>query len=268
MLRPLLLALFFAAPRAETSAPLPEASTLLTGLSERQRQFEAALNDYTYDLETVTESLDKQGAVSSRESKQYEVFFVKGKRVRRQVAEDGRPLSADRQAKVDQEVQKRVDDVLQGKARPPRQSVTELSDILARYDFRSVAREIVDGRPAIVLDFTARPGKRDLQGDFALRQLAGRVWVDEEDRAVVRAEIHSTGKIKVALGLGASIGAVSITSEFVKVDEGIWLPRRVETLVEGRVLLLKGIHERSSGVFSRYRRFTTESEERPTLPQP
>jgi hypothetical protein len=184
------------------------------------------------------------------------------------VAEDGKPLAPERQAKVDREVRKYVEDVLAGKLRPPRHSGTELSDILARYHFRSVAREVVDGRPAIVLDFEALPGKRDLEGDFALRRLAGRVWMDEEERAVVRAEVHSTGKIKVALGLGASIGAASVRSEFVKVEEGVWLPRRIETRVEGRILLVKGIRERTTATFDRYRRFSTESSEQATLPQP
>jgi hypothetical protein len=268
MLHTILLALCVAAS-AETqdpAAPLPEAGTLLEGLVERQRRFEAVLNDYTYDLETVTEKLDKAGGVASRESKQYEVFFVKGKRVRRQVGEDGRPLSAERQAKVDKDVQKYVDDVLAGKARPPRHSGTELSDILDRYEFRTVAREMVGGRSTIVMEFAARPGNRDLEGDFALRQLAGRVWMDEQDKAVVRAEVRSTGRIKVALGLGASISSVFVTSDFVKVEDGVWLPSRIQSQVDGRILLVKGIRERNTGTFTRYRRFTTESTERPTLP--
>lgn len=256
-----------AAPAAQDlSAPLPEARALLDGLPERQRAFEAAINDYTYDLETVTEKLNKKGAVVSRTSLQYEVFFVKGKRVRRQVGEDGQPLSAERQAKVDREVEKHVQNVLKGKARP--RETSELSEILERYDFRSIARELIDGRPTIVMDFVPRPGKRDLEGDGILRRLAGRVWIDEDERAVMRAEIHSTGKIKIALGLGASIGAVSVTTEFVKVEDGLWLPRRIQSEVDGRVLLVKGVHERNIGTFSRYRRFQTESEERPTLPTP
>jgi hypothetical protein len=263
-----LLALWVAAAPAaqDPSAPLPEARVLLDGLPERQRAFEAAINDYTYDLETVTEKLDKKKAVVSRKSLQYEVFFVKAKRVRRLVGEDGQLLSAQRQAKVDQEVEKHVQNVIKGKARP-RES-TDLSEILERYDFRSTARELVDGRPTIVMDFEPRPGKRDLEGDVVLRRLAGRVWIDEGERAIVRAEIRSTGKIKIALGLGASIGAVSVTSEFVKVEDGLWLPRRIQSEVDGRVLLVKGVRERNTGTFSRYRRFQTESEERPTLPQP
>jgi hypothetical protein len=59
-----------------------------------------------------------------------------------------------------------------------------------------------------------------------------------------------------------------VRSEFVKVEEGVWLPRRIETQVEGRILLVKGIRERTTATFDRYRRFSTESSEQATLPQP
>jgi hypothetical protein len=129
-----------------------------------------------------------------------------------------------------------------------------LAEVLDRFDFRSVAREPVEGRPAILMEFTPLPGKRDLKGDVFLRQMAGRLWVDEAERVVVRAEIHSTGSIKVAFGLGASIAAVELFSEFTRVEDGVWLPRRTQSLVQGRVMLLKGIHERTTGTYSRYRR--------------
>jgi hypothetical protein len=260
-----------AAPPADLpgARDLPQARTLLDGIAARQRQFEDALNDYTYDMEMVTEKLDKKGAVTSRQTKRYEVFWVKKKRVRRLVAEDGRPLSAERQAKVDADVRQYVDEVMKGKVRPPQTSDDfEISQVLGRYEFRPVAREPIGGRPAIRMDFEALPGKRDLKADNILRRLAGRLWVDEAERVVVRAEIHSTGSIKLALGLAASIGAVDFVTEFVKVEQGIWFPSLVQTRVQGRVLLVKGIHERNTGTFSGYRRFGVESQETPALPKP
>jgi hypothetical protein len=260
-----LLALRLLAP---AHPDLPEPRQLLDGLAQRQQRFEDALNDYTYDLEVLNEQLDKRGAVTSLKRRRFEVFFVKKKRVRRLVAEDGAPLSAERQAKVDAEVRKYVDDVMRGRARPPQGDDVKLADIIGRYQFRAVAREDLEGRPAIVLDFEAQPGKRDLKGDNILRRLAGRLWVDEAERVVARAEIHATGSIKVAWGLGASIGAAEVLTEFVKVEDGVWLPRKVQTRVQGRILLVKGIHERTTGSFTRYRRFSAESSELVAPPKP
>jgi hypothetical protein len=249
-------------------ADLPQPRELLDGLAQRQQRFEEVLNDYTYDLEVVDEKLDKRGAVTSLKRQQYEIFFVRRKEVRRLVAEDGVPLSAERQAKVDADVQRRVDEVLKGKAPPPKGDDVELADIIDRYQFRSVAREDVGGRPAIVLDFEAQPGKRDLKGDGILRRLAGRVWVDEAERVVARAEIHATGNIKVAWGLAASIGQAEVVTEFIKVEDGVWLPQKVQTRVQGRLLLLKGIHQRTTGSFTRYRRFGADSSEVVAPPKP
>jgi hypothetical protein len=236
------------------ASDLPDARLLVAGLAERQRQFEAALADYTYDLEMVYEQLDKQGLATSRKSRQYEVFFVKGKRVRRLVAEDGTPLTPDQQAKVDADMRRYVDEVLQGKARPPRYNDLELSAVLDRYEFRSVARESIDGRPSVLMEFAPLPGKRDLKVDPILRRLAGRVWIDEAEGAVARAEIHATESIKVAFGLGAKVAVAEVTSEFVKVADGVWLPRRTQSRVQGRILLVKGIHERTTATFSHYRK--------------
>lgn len=246
--------------------PLPAASTLLEGLADRQRSYEQELNDYTYDVEVVREQLDGQGRVKSRKANRFEIFFVKGRRVRRLVAENGAPLSAQRQAKVDAKVREYVDGVLLAKPDKRRRNI-ELSQLIERYDFRSLARETIDGRSAVVLEFQPRPGKSQLQNDNVLRRLVGRLWVDETERFVVRSEIRNSGGIKFALGLGASLSDLEVTTDFVKVDDRIWLPKQVETRVVGRVMLLKGLRERTTSSFSGYRRFETSAEEGPKRPR-
>jgi len=120
----------------------------------------------------------------------------------------------------------------------------------------------VDGRTAVVLDFRALPGRRRLDNDRVLRQLSGRIWVDEAENEVVRAEVRNTGGIKIALGLGASVSSIDLSMEFAKVDDTVWLPRRIEALAAGRVLLFKGFRTRNTATYSHYRRFQVETEER------
>jgi len=154
------------------SAPsLPDGNALVRELAQKQRRWEDILNSYTYDVEAVRDELDKEGRVTKRESRRFEVFYVKGRPIRRLVAEEGRPLGAERQAKVDREVKEKVDAVKEQRVAVETTAV-RLSQILERYDFRSVDRETVDGRPAIVLEFTALPGSRPLAHDDVLRNLA------------------------------------------------------------------------------------------------
>ena len=143
---------------------LPDGNALVRELAQKQRRWEEILNSYTYDVEVVREDLDKDDRVTKRESRRYEVFYVKGRPIRRLVAEDGRPLGAQRQAKVDREVKEKVDAVNEQRVAQEIPAV-RLSAILERYDFRAVGREAMDGRPAIVLEFTAIPGSRPLAHD-------------------------------------------------------------------------------------------------------
>jgi hypothetical protein len=239
---------------------LPDGNALVRELAQKQRRWEEILNRYTYDVEVVREDLDKEDRVTKRERRRYEVFYVKGRPIRRLVAQDGRPLDAERQAKVDREVKEKVDAVNEQRVAEELPAV-RLSAILERYDFRSIGREARDGRPAIVLEFTALPGSRPLAHDDVLRSLAGRVWMDEAEREVVRAEVRNTAGMRFFLGLGASVSALSGTFEFRKVGDTLWLPVRDETRATGRMLLFKTFRTRVVHTYDNFRRFDVQSEE-------
>jgi hypothetical protein len=241
--------------------PLPEGNAFVRSLVGRQRQQEQALNRYSYDVLVSEEDLNASGIATKREAKQYEVFYVKGLPVRRQTHANGRPLAAKAQAKQDREVQHKVEKITQGLVAREEPGL-RLSQVLERYDFRSIGRETLDARPVIVLDFTARKGKRDLDSDNVLRALFGRIWVDEQDRAVVRAEIRNSSGIKFGLGLGASLKSLDLKLEFRRMDDGVVLPWSVSGTASGRILIFKSFRKRQTTSYSNYRRFEVDSEER------
>ena len=143
-----------------------------------------------------------------------------------------------------------------------------LSQVLARYDFKAVGREEVEGRPTLVFSFAPVAGKRDLEADFVLRRLAGRIWVDEEERELVRAELRNTDKIKVAFGLGATVSSLDMTLAFRKIEDGVWLPSRVVFGASGRKFLVVGFKMRTSALYARYRRFLADTESETLKPPP
>jgi hypothetical protein len=252
--------------RAE--APLPEGNAYVRGLVEKQRHREELLDRYTYDLVSVREELDDRGRVKDSETRRYEIYFVKGRPVRRLVEEDGRPLSKERQEREDREARALAEAVRSGRAVSERPG-GRLSAILDRYDFRAVAREEIAGRTAIVLAFRPRAGDLALEGDRYLRRLAGRIWVDEAEQEIVRTEIENLAPLKVGFGLGASVSSLSMRIDFRKVDDAVWLPAEDETMVSGRMLLFRKFQRRFRRTYSRYRRFSVDSEETPSvLPSP
>jgi hypothetical protein len=254
MLAALLIAVVQGAP-----SDLPEGNAFVRGLIGAQKKHEEALNRYTYDELEVREELDGKGAVKKRRSRLFEIFHVKGRPVRKLTAENDQPLSPGRKREAEREVAKKVADILAGATVAERPGV-RLSTILERYDFRSVAREDVDGRAAIALDFAPRPGKRALQDDSRLRQLTGRIWVDEAEREIVRAHIRNLEPVKFALGIGGKIARLDLDLRFRKLEDGVWLPREIRGDFEGRKLF-SSFHIRNTQSFERYRVFEVQSEE-------
>lgn len=242
--------------------PLPDGDAVARALLENTRRREKALDDHTYDLLEIREELHGDGRAKSRKTRKLLVTHVEGRPVRRQVEENGVPLSAARQAEVDRQAALKADAIRRGDVLVE-DPVPRLSRILERYAFRSVARE--DG--LLVLDFAPRPGKRDLENDNVLRRVHGRLWVDEARGELVRARMHNEGAIKWALGLGAKVSSLTLSMAFAEVGD-VYLPRRIETEVAGRVLLFKGFRKRQVQEYGNYQRFSVSLDETVASPSP
>jgi hypothetical protein len=240
--------------------PLPEGNAFVRGLVDGVRRREEAVNRYAYDVSEVREELDDDGRRRGVETARYEVFHVKGRPVRKQVAKDGKPLPGDEQVREERRVKAEVDSIVKGRSEPDRD--VKLSEVLERYDFRTVGREDLDERPTLVFDFEARPGERKLEGDRFLRVLSGRIWVDEAEKELVRAEMRTTKGVGFAWGLGPALETLTMDLRFDRAEEGLWLPARMQALVKGRFVPLKGFRYRITLIYGRYRRFETDTKER------
>jgi hypothetical protein len=259
---PLLLALLLQTPAV---APLPEGNALVKRVLEKQRKLEDALNSYTYDLLEREQELDKKGRPRSEKTRRYEVFYVRGAPVAHMVEENGLPLPQKAQRLEEARVARKVKDLSSDPSIGDRSEI-RLSRILSRYDFRAVGREDVDGHTTVVMDFMPLPGKRDLAHDNVLRNVGGRVWVDEGAEQLVRAELRNTGGIKVAWGIGASVSEARMVLGFKAFDD-VWLPAEFSFLAEGRLLVFKGFHTLTTETYSNYRRFEVSSGEEVVPPE-
>jgi hypothetical protein len=110
------LPLLLVAAQAAEAPPLPEGNAYVRALVSRQRSREEALNKYTYDVDEIEEELDGKGLVQKTETRRYEVFHVKGRPIRKQVALNGHPLTGAAAQKEERRVKEKVDDVLDDRA--------------------------------------------------------------------------------------------------------------------------------------------------------
>jgi hypothetical protein len=246
-----------------TFAPA-DANAFVRGLVGAQRHREEALSRYTYDVTELRERLDEKGRVRRKEIRVSEVFYVRGRPVRRRISRDGRELSPREREREERRVRALVEAIREDRAVTEKPGV-RLSRILERYDFTPRGTEVVDGRCTLVFDFAARPGDFDLERDKLLRRLSGRLWVDEEEHAVARLDVRNTEGLRFALGLGASVSTLSLGMGFTRMEDGVWLPRRVETSAEGRRFVFRRFHARRRITYSNFRRFEVDVQEE-TLP--
>ena len=245
------------APGADGGS-LPEGNAYVRALVERHRQREHAVDSYAYDLTETREEVDGKGRVQKRDSRRYEVFHVEGRPVRTLVEENGKALAGARAAREASEARRQAAAISAGEVAVERPAL-RLSRLLEESEFTTTGREEVAGRPALVLEFAPRAGTPGT-ADRGLR-VAGRVWIDEEEGQVVRAEFHNTQGLRVKGGLAASLQTLDVSLEFRKVDDQVWLPLLRKATVEGRRFLFQTFRVRTTARYGPFRRFTVDAKE-------
>ena len=114
-------------------------------------------------------------------------------------------------------------------------------ELLKRFEFTLAGREQLNGRTVLVIDFQParkKPSVRNLKDKF-INKAAGRVWVDEADYALVKADLHLSERVNVVGGL---VGAVwKFTYDFLRdrTLDGLWFTKSSNWHLEGRELFVK-----------------------------
>jgi len=114
-------------------------------------------------------------------------------------------------------------------------------ELLKRFQFTLAGREVLGGRPVLIVDF--QPAKKKLPvrnlKDRFINKAAGRAWVDETDYALVKADLHLTERVNVVGGL---VGAVwEFTFGFIRerTPDGLWFTRNANWHLEGREVFVR-----------------------------
>jgi hypothetical protein len=124
-----------------------------------------------------------------------------------------------------------------------------IPNLVKRFQFTLVGREMLNGRPSLVVDFKPLNDHLPVNqfADKFINQAAGRVWVDEEDYAIAQAHLYLTKQVNV---LGGIVGAIwKFTYQFTRLrtPEGYWFARSMDWHLEGREVVINRIvdyHER------------------------
>jgi hypothetical protein len=250
--------------------PLPDIAALMHDVETNQRAAEAIEKDYLYRSLVTEERLDSHGGLKKTETMEYEVFWANGVPVGRLVKKDGRELSPGEQKKENERIDKDSE-----RAKERRQKADEegkesdarghelmtASRALELGSFTNPRRVQLNGRDTIVADYVGDPkAKTRTRFEEVVRDMMGTVWVDEEDRVLVKAEGHFVNNFKIGGGLVANIQkGTNFSMEQRKVNGEVWLPARFAGEGSARALLFLGFNGHIEAVESDYRKFKATS---------
>jgi hypothetical protein len=254
----------------ETAKPLPDIAELMHAVETNQRLAEAIEKEYLYRSAVTEQQFDKHGADKKSETMEYEIFWVEGVPVRRLLKKNGRELTADEQKKENERIDKDAARAKERRAKADaagKQSdargdeLMTASRALELGSFTNPRRVKLNGRDTIVADYAGNPkAKTRTRFEDVVRDLAGTVWVDEQDRILVRAEGHFLNNFKIGGGLLVNIQkGTSFSMQQRKINDEVWLPSEIEGHGEARAFLFFSFHGSVRAVESGYRKFKATS---------
>ncbi len=116
-----------------------------------------------------------------------------------------------------------------------------VDDVASTIEVSIDHRDVIDGRPTIVVAFKPRPdAKPRTREGRVVRSFKGLIWIDEDAQEVAKVEATATDDISFGYGLLARLGEGSTVMVRRQPIEGIlWLPVSVRFAGEGRALLFR-----------------------------
>ncbi len=197
-------------------------------------------------MRRISEELGEGGEVRKREESRYEVFPVEGQWFERLIEKDGRPLTPGEAAREDERQQQFAEKIRKG-GEPGKkaQRVSFNQELVDKYVWTLQPPAAADGRDCHVLSFRPKSGDLPVRNrmDYALNNAEGEVWIDSQSFEVARVQFELKGKVKLWWGLIGSISQAEGTVERRPVADGVWLPRRFEMLLNGRIFF-SSLHRR------------------------
>jgi hypothetical protein len=232
--------------KQQNHASVLDASQILgPSVAATERSWEAR-GRYTYVERDEDRRLDSQGQVKSENVDITRMILVNGARFEQLMEHNGQPPSATDQRKSDEDLDKlkhETPDEQAARLRKDQESKSFLRDVLEAFDFHLLGEEVVDGRPAYVLQATPHPGYH-AHGKYGkmFSKVEGKLWVDMQDFGWIKVDGQVTQSFSMGLFVARVQAGSHIILEQTSVGDAVWVPKRLEVRAGARILLLKSLN--------------------------
>jgi len=175
-----------------------------------------------------------------------EVIPLAGTPYDRLILKNGHPLTPAEQRKEDRKYERTLREreeetpsEREARIRKYDEQRVFVKDIPNAYNFRLLGEEPVDGRPAWIVEMTPRADftPAALHGSV-LGHIEGKLWIDQGDVQWAKAEAHVIDTIGIGWVLARIEPGMRFTLEQTRVENGLWMPRRVTIAGAARVMIV------------------------------
>jgi hypothetical protein len=216
-----------------------------SSVAATQRHWRAWLL-YNYLERDEDRRLDPAGHVKSEEVDVTRAILVNGIQFGQLVERNGRPPSAEEERKQNLEIEKlkhlTPEQRIARLRKDEEENTSLVGEVLMAFDFQFAGEEVVDGRPAWVLQAAPHAGYQ-AQGKYGkmFSKVGGRLWVDKQDFGWIKADGYVIQAFSMGLFFARVLRGSHITMEQTRVDEGIWMPQHIEVRAAAKILFFKSL---------------------------
>lgn len=258
--------------------PLPDQEAFLRETRKRLQTDATLQSSYMYVETRREQELDGRGRVSEDRVRVYENYpGLPGEpRWERLIAEDGRPVSAEKLEEQDADRQKDAQEAARRLTNQPaderarlerergkqlRERERAIDDIMAVFEIRMIGREAIEGHDTIGFSLTPRPdAKPKTREGSQMRKFAVKAWVSESDYELVRLEAEAIDSLSWGLGLLARLHkGAQLSFLRRKVNGEVWLPAVFNYSGSARVGLVWTLRRSGASEYSGYRKFSVDT---------
>ena len=224
----------------------PDAHAIVgPSIAATDRSWRARIH-YTYLQRDEDRRLDSHGVVKSDDVEVSAIIFVNGVPFEQLVEHNGRPPSAEEQRKQKDKLDKLKRETREERVARLRQeeenNTSLIREVPLAFDFKQIGEEVVNGRPAYVLQATPHPGYRG-RGQYGamFSKVKGKLWVDKEHFGWVKVDGQVIQPFSIGLFLARVLPGSHITMEQTRVGDWIWMPKHIEVRAAAKIFFIKSL---------------------------
>jgi hypothetical protein len=227
--------------------------------------------NYTFLQRQVEREIDSHGKIKKTESDTHDITLLEGSPYARHVAHNDQPLPPKETAKEEEKLRKSIED--RRKESPEHRAQRRrdwerkhekqrepLKEIPAAFDLKLAGSENVNGVDTWRIDATPHAGYKPRMASASFfPKVKARFWIAKSDDHCVRVEMESLDTITFGGILIRMAKGSHFEYDSVRVNNEVWLPKRVILKGAMRVALVKMLRGDVTFEFSDYKKFQTDS---------